>query len=40
MKLASLEASVAWCTWEWDHVTYVLHAGYVCYKTLETKTET
>ena len=35
-----LEASVAWCTWEWDHITYVLHASYVCYKTLETKTET
>ena len=35
-----LELCVLWCTWEWNHVTDVLHTGYKENQTLETETET
>ena len=35
-----LELCVLWCTWEWNHVTDVLHTGYEENQTLETETET
>ena len=35
-----LELCVLWCTWEWNHITDVLHTGYEEDQTLETETET
>lgn len=35
-----LELCILWCTWEWNHVTDVLHTGYEEDQTLETETET
>ena len=35
-----LELCVLWCTWEWNHITDVLHTSYEEYQTLETESET